>query len=1073
MTEVDRVAPQRPSGGSDVFVSYSRSDREATTAIADGLRARGRSLWVDWEGIAPTAEWMGEIRAGIDAAEGVVFILSPRSAESEVCRQEVEHAVTSGKRIVPVVVDDVSGDTLPEEVRRRQWIFARPGDDLETALDQIETGLDLDLESVREHTRLLLRSREWTTSGEDHGRLLRGAELVEAEEWLARDVTDPVPTPEQRRFVAASRAASTRRQRRLVGVVSAALVAALVLSVFAFVQRSDAIAQRDAAATQALASQSLADVGTDPAGALDKAVRAAERETTPEVERALRTSVLASHLQSTVVVDPARRRIAAVTFSTDGRTVYTTSPFLRRLQGFDVATGRRVLDTSVSSSSAWAIHAMPDGTRLVMTGPSVPVTFVDIASGRATRASAYTADQGKGDVQVSHDGSFLVTAPFPLGSSDVLDGKDGHLLRTLTIPGAGPFSPGTAPISVSIAPDDRTVALALGDGTVRLFDPGTGVAKGQLAVGSAVGTVRWSPSGHLLVTASKDRLVRVWDMATRTVVQTIGQSAVIDDVAWLDDEYVVTGDGAARARIWSVRRGDDVSDLVGHAKLVGYVAVSPDGRQVATTSDDGTLRLWRVGSGVATSTFVTADTVTGAVATNDGLALVYASRYKGTVVRPLLPGGAERVLDAAASGAPTLSPDGRYVVCLEVSGTAAVRLRSLESGAVQWRSDDLGQLAADTFDANGNESIKTRTSLPFAAAFSPDGARIAVSTQSGVVVLDAATGRRMAGATGQPLSTDPDQVEQFAQVRGVAFAPDSKAVAFPSGSDVLLVDPVTGAVLHRLHGPSPVASVAYDTSPDRLLATYDDGGVRLWSVGAGTILRTVFHDEKALAVDVSAQGFVATTGRDGYLRVWSPDGVEVQRTRVATLAPVSVRFAPDGRALVVGTGEGVDEAVSFSDPGGGRVSGTAQVIDCETCRTTGDLLALARSRAATGVEPAAVAPSPSPSPSTSAAALPAALVGSFTTTVPSATGPQTIAVPAQASWNDDGTYWWWWAAGSASEGTAAVDGDELVVNDSQCPEGAGRYRWTATGTTLRLVAVSDSCDARRLVLSGAPWTRST
>ena len=63
MTEVDRVAPQRPSGGSDVFVSYSRSDREATTAIADGLRARGRSLWVDWEGIAPTAEWMGEIRA--------------------------------------------------------------------------------------------------------------------------------------------------------------------------------------------------------------------------------------------------------------------------------------------------------------------------------------------------------------------------------------------------------------------------------------------------------------------------------------------------------------------------------------------------------------------------------------------------------------------------------------------------------------------------------------------------------------------------------------------------------------------------------------------------------------------------------------------------------------------------------------------------------------------------------------------------------------------------------------------------------------------------------------------------
>ena len=101
-----------------IFILYSRHDAEFVRRLHDGIASRGRATWVDWEGIPPTADWMREIHAAIDAAEAVVFVLSPDSIASSVCTQELGHAASQNKRLIPVVCREVTPDETPLAVAK-------------------------------------------------------------------------------------------------------------------------------------------------------------------------------------------------------------------------------------------------------------------------------------------------------------------------------------------------------------------------------------------------------------------------------------------------------------------------------------------------------------------------------------------------------------------------------------------------------------------------------------------------------------------------------------------------------------------------------------------------------------------------------------------------------------------------------------------------------------------------------------------------------------------------------------------------------------------------------------------
>ena len=85
---------------SDVFISYSRHNSDFARRLIDKLILRGKDAWVDWEGIPLTSpNWWMEIKAGVEAADSFVFIMSPDSMASVVCNMELDYALELHKRI--------------------------------------------------------------------------------------------------------------------------------------------------------------------------------------------------------------------------------------------------------------------------------------------------------------------------------------------------------------------------------------------------------------------------------------------------------------------------------------------------------------------------------------------------------------------------------------------------------------------------------------------------------------------------------------------------------------------------------------------------------------------------------------------------------------------------------------------------------------------------------------------------------------------------------------------------------------------------------------------------------------
>lgn len=209
----------------DVFISYSRHDRDFVRKLHEHLQRAKRDVWVDWEDIPPSAEWLREIEQAIEAADTFIFVLTPDSLSSKTCSHEVEYASKYSKRIVPVVARDATAG-VPEVVARLNWLFFRPADDFGASFDALLKTVDTDLAWVKAHSRLLVRAREWETRNKDVSYLLVGTDLEEAEHLLSDTrEREPAPTPLQVAYVAASRQRSTAlRKNQLRGFYIVSIV---------------------------------------------------------------------------------------------------------------------------------------------------------------------------------------------------------------------------------------------------------------------------------------------------------------------------------------------------------------------------------------------------------------------------------------------------------------------------------------------------------------------------------------------------------------------------------------------------------------------------------------------------------------------------------------------------------------------------------------------------------------------------------------------------------------------------------------------------------------------------------
>ncbi len=194
---------------SDVFISYSREDTPIAKRIAQALLEEGYEIWADWEDIPLTANWWSEIQAGIAAASTFAFLISPDSAMSDVCRQEVQYAVENSKRVIPILYRDLTDEQeghLHPAIRTRNWTFFNDEDEatFSQSLQQLIQVFVMDVDYLRAHARYFVRAKEWHERNREASFLLHGMDSLEAEIWLSNSAEkDPAPTPLHYQYITA------------------------------------------------------------------------------------------------------------------------------------------------------------------------------------------------------------------------------------------------------------------------------------------------------------------------------------------------------------------------------------------------------------------------------------------------------------------------------------------------------------------------------------------------------------------------------------------------------------------------------------------------------------------------------------------------------------------------------------------------------------------------------------------------------------------------------------------------------------------------------------------------------